>query len=133
MSKDKLIFNNKIEVRKSSIHGWGVFAKEDIKSGEILEESPFLIIPMSPGESSSIFIDYRFNFPRNGWKYQVIPFGFSCLYNHSSEPNAGWETDVDNKLFIFFTRKDIKKDEEIYVYYGDSNYWQDGRTHTKVV
>lgn len=133
MFKDRLIFSLKIEIRKSTIHGWGIFAKEDIKSGEILEESPFLIVPMSPGESSSIFIDYRFNYPRTNWKYQAIPFGFSCLYNHSNDPNAGWETDEENELFVFYTKKDIKKDEEILVYYGDNSYWLDGRTHTKVV
>ena len=44
--KDRLIFNNKIELRKSTIHGWGVFAKENISAGEILEEIPFLIIPI---------------------------------------------------------------------------------------
>lgn len=133
MFKDRLIFSPKIEIRKSTIHGWGIFAKEDIKSGEILEESPFLIVPMSPGESSSIFIDYRFNYPRTNWKYQTIPFGFSCLYNHSNNPNARWETDEENELFVFYTKKDIKKDEEILVYYGDNIYWQDGRTHIKVV
>lgn len=131
--KDKLIFNNKIEIRKSLIHGWGVFAKENIKSGEILEEAPFLIVPMSQGEGSSLFIDYRFNFPRTGWKYQTIPFGFSCIYNHSNDPNAGWETDNENNLFVFFTKRDIMKDEEICTYYGSENYWQDGRTHTKVI
>jgi hypothetical protein len=36
--KDKLYHNSKLEVRKSLIHGYGVFAKEDIKEGELLEE-----------------------------------------------------------------------------------------------
>ncbi len=36
--KDKLYHNPKLEVRKSSTHGYGVFAKEDIKKGELLEE-----------------------------------------------------------------------------------------------
>lgn len=132
--KEKLISNDKIEVRKSPIHGWGVFAKNDIKSGEILEENPFLIIPMSPGESSSIFIDYRFNYPSgNNSRYQVIPFGFSGLYNHSETPNAQWVTDEENELFIFTAIKDIKKDEEILTYYGGENYWSDGRKSTKII
>jgi SET domain-containing protein len=131
--KDKLIFNDKIEIRKSKLHGWGVFAKSDIKSGEILEEDSFLIIPMSQNESSSIFIDYRFNFPRTNSKCQVIPFGFSCLYNHSEKPNAAWETNDENNLFIFSAIRDIKKDEEICIYYGDINYWNEGRSHTKII
>lgn len=129
--KNKLFFNNKIEVRKSDIHGWGVFAKEDINQGEILEENCFLIIPLHKNESSSLFIDYRYNFPRINSEYQVIPFGFSCLYNHSNEPNAIWETDEYNNIFIFTSIKNIKKDEEIFVYYGGENYWNDGRNQIK--
>lgn len=125
--KNSLYFNSKIEMRRSSIHGWGIFAKEFISSGEILEEEPFLIIPMSPNESSSLFIDYRYNFPRTNSKYQVIVFGFSCIYNHSNDPNAKWETDEENNIFIFSATKNIEKDEEILIYYGGDNYWADGR------
>lgn len=128
--KTKLYFSPKIELRKSKIHGWGVFAKYDIYPEEILEESPFLILPIDKGESSSLFIDYRFNYPSGDWKYQVLPMGFSCFYNHSNEPNAGWHTDIDNELFIFTSNKFISKDEEILVYYGDNSYWVDGRQHT---
>ena len=61
--KDRVFFNPKIELRKSTIHGWGVFAKEDIEANEILEEDPFLKLPIAKGESSPLFIDYRFNYP----------------------------------------------------------------------
>jgi len=130
--KDRLLFNNKIEVKKSTIHGWGVFAKNFIHAGEILEENAFLIIPMNKNESSSLFIDYRFNYPRLNSENQVLVFGYSSLYNHSEDPNAKWETDEINKLFIFQAIKDIEKDEEILVYYGGDNYWSDGRTQTKI-
>lgn len=131
--KDRLFFNSKIELRKSSIHGWGVFAKDDINANEILEESPFLILPINKGESSSLFIDYRFNFPSGDWKYQVLPMGFSCYYNHSENPNAGWYTDNENEIFVFTATRLIKKDEEICTYYGDINYWSDGRANIKIV
>ena len=36
---------NKLEVRSSSIEGFGVFATADIKKGEILEEIPFILWP----------------------------------------------------------------------------------------
>jgi SET domain-containing protein len=131
--KDRLYFNNKIEMRKSPIHRWGVFAKEDITSGEILEEIPFLIIPMAKGEVSGLFLDYRFNFPSGeNWKYQTLPLGFACIYNHSNTPNAGWYTDEENEIFVFTANKNIKKDEEICTYYGDVNYWNDGRNRIDV-
>lgn len=130
--KDRLYFNSKIELRKSPVHGWGVFAKEDIQSNEILEEIPFLILPIEKGEMSSLFLDYRFNFPSGDWKYQVMPMGFAAYYNHSNTPNAGWYTDEENDIFVFTTNQFISKDSEIFTYYGDVNYWNDGRTHTVV-
>ena len=41
-----LILNKKIEVRKSPIHGYGVFATEDILPREILEECHFILFPL---------------------------------------------------------------------------------------
>jgi SET domain-containing protein len=130
--KDRLYFNSKIEIRKSSIHGWGIFAKEDIKSGEILEEVPFVILPISKGEVTSLLVDYRFNFPTGNWKWQVLPFGFAGLYNHSDNANAGWQTDEENEIFVFKTNRNINKNEEICTYYGDQTYWNDGRKNTIV-
>ena len=40
--QSKLYKNNKLEVRESPIHGYGVFAKEDIKKGELLEECHYI-------------------------------------------------------------------------------------------
>jgi SET domain-containing protein len=134
MLKNILFKNPKIEIRRSSIHGWGVFTKEFIKKDELLEEIPFIVIPMSPNESSSLFIDYRFNYPSGvgKWTNQVLPFGFAGLYNHSDSPNAYWYTDEENKLFIFRTSSDIESNSEIFVYYGNEAYWNDGRRHIKI-
>ena len=131
--KDRLYFNNKIEMRKSSIHGWGVFAKENIHANEILEEVPFLTLPIPKGEMSSLLIDYRFNYPTGNWRSQVIPLGFACIYNHSNNANAGWYTDEENQIFVFKTNREIQKDEEICTYYGDVNYWSDGRKNTVII
>ena len=46
--KDKLIHNDKIEVRKSILQGYGVFAKDFIKKGEILEECHLVEVPKIP-------------------------------------------------------------------------------------
>ena len=42
--KDKLYHNPKLEVRKSPLQGYGVFAKEDIKKGELLEECHYRVV-----------------------------------------------------------------------------------------
>lgn len=61
MQKNNLHFSSKIEVRRSQIEGWGVFAKEDIEKGEILEESPFIILPSHTLISKNLFDILRAN------------------------------------------------------------------------
>jgi hypothetical protein len=130
-----MIYNSKVYIDKSPIHGWGVFAKEDIMEGEVFEECPVLTLPLTYGEVSSLLIDYRFNWPSgvDPWQEQVVALGFGSLYNHSETPNAYWYSDNENKTFKFTSNRVIKQGEEIFVWYGDVNYWNDGRTHTEVI
>lgn len=130
-----MIYNPKIFLDKSPVHGWGVFAKEDIESGEVFEECPILQLPMKYGEVSDMFIDYRFNWPKgvNEWEEQVIALGFGSFYNHNENANAYWESNYDERTFKFISNKKINKGEEIFIWYGDVNYWNDGRTHTNVI
>jgi SET domain-containing protein len=125
----------KIYVSNSKIHGIGVFASEKINSLEIIEECPIIDMGMFKGESSNILIDYRFNWPQGTmeWEKQVVSSGYGSLYNHSNEPNASWRSNLQNNTFEFYALKDIHIDEEIFVWYGDSNYWNDGRNKTIVI
>jgi SET domain-containing protein len=129
-----MIYNPKVYVDKSPIHGWGVFAKEDIMECEVFEECPVLALPIEKGEVTSLLIDYRFNWPQgNEWEEQVLVLGFGELYNHSENANAYWISNIENKTFQFISHRKIKKGEEIFVWYGDVNYWNDGRNHTLLV
>ena len=51
----------KVYVKKSPVHGWGVFASEKIFKDELIEECTILELPIEKGESSPLFLDYRFN------------------------------------------------------------------------
>ena len=124
-----------IELRKSSIHGYGVFATEDIPAGTILEEVPFIGVP------DRVARDYVFLYPRAGTPLSetigitpehALPFGYGCIYNHADDANASWSTDTKNRLFIFFTLSDIKKDQEIRTYYGSDTYWKEHPHVTKL-
>jgi hypothetical protein len=131
---DDMIYNPKIYADKSPIHGWGVFAKEDIIEGEVFEECPILTLPIEKGEITPLLIDYRFNYPQgNEWQEQVLALGYGSLYNHSENANAYWVSDLENRTFKFISNREIKKGEEIFVWYGDVSYWNDGRTHTNVI
>jgi uncharacterized protein len=129
-----MIHNPKVYADKSPIHGWGVFAKEDIMKGEVFEECPILTLPIEKGEVTSLLIDYRFNWPQgNDWQEQVLALGYGSLYNHSNDPNAFWVSNTENRTFKFVSNREIKQGEEIFVWYGDVDYWNDGRTHTNVI
>jgi len=49
----------KIYVKKSPIHGLGVFAGEKITKDEMIEECPILTLPINQGESSGLLLDYK--------------------------------------------------------------------------
>tara|TARA_Y100000593_G_scaffold55433_1_gene103782 strand:+ start:282 stop:686 length:405 start_codon:yes stop_codon:yes gene_type:complete len=114
-----LFYNPKIEVKKSPIHGYGVFAKEKIEKDEIIEECHFISIPFSDKKltksiETSNLIRYAFTFPKeDNFKEWVWPLGNGCIYNSSIFANAIWKTDKERRLIIFRAKKDIEKDKEI--------------------
>lgn len=122
---------NKIYIDRSPVHGWGVFAKIDIQENEIIEECPVLTLPIIKGEVTSLLIDYRFNWPQgNEFEEQVVGLGYASLYNHNNNANAYWISDLNKKTFKFISNRKISAGEEIFIWYGDVGYWEDGRNHT---
>ena len=123
----------KIEVKQSPIHGWGVFATEDIEKGELIEECPLVFLPTPRGETNYCLVDYTFVWPKSDdWTNFVVALGYGSVYNHSDTPNATWEDNLENKTFKFIATQYIKKGDEIFTYYGGSSYWSDGRTHVEL-
>ena len=43
------------------------------------------------------------------------------------------QLNIENTSFEFYAVKDINPGEEIFVWYGDENYWSDGRQTTVVI
>jgi SET domain-containing protein len=131
----RIVTPTKIYVKNSPIHGLGVFACEKIYKGEIFEECPILSLPINKGEVTSLFIDYRFNWPSGTADYeeQVISLGYGSLYNHNENANAYWYSENNTRTFKFVASRDIEPEEEIFVWYGDVNYWNDGRSSINVV
>ena len=123
---ETLFMSPKIEVRKSPIHGYGIFAKEAIDEHELIEEDP------SAPVIKKAMLDYCYTV--NGFQSEEIalmPLGRGSVYNSSQnqeEANAAWVVDMKSNIFIFKATKNIKKDEEILIYYGDG--WWEARPET---
>ena len=127
--KDILFKNNKLQIRKSPIHGYGVFAKSNITKNELLEECHY--VRLEDGFGSEIDT-YSYTWPKKRndenqnrkFDFHTIVFGYAPLYNTSKTAdtkNINWYTDGD--IYVFEAIKDIEKDEELLIYYGD-NYWK---------
>jgi len=132
--KQELVRHPHIQIRKSPIHGYGIFATEDIPKDTIIEEVGFLEVPLQ------VLYDYCYIYPKfdtpeneriNVTQKFVIALGFGSLYNHSDNFNLTWKNDTKNELFVFYTIKDIKKDEELFIYYGNESYWSQHANVTK--
>lgn len=126
---------NKIYVARSPIHGLGVFASEDIQNGEIFEITPIIDVVLSKEEDlgREFLYDYRFAYYENGKITKlVLALGYGSLYNHGDKPNANWKLNRDLNMFEFYALQDIKKNEEVLIYYGDKEYWE-ARPHTQQV
>jgi uncharacterized protein len=106
------LFQNKISVRPSQIHNYGVFADKNIKKGEVIEECCVL-----EAETDGSFLgDYQFQGKDKNNCF--IVFGYGMLYNHSDRYNATYCLRDNSTILTFVANRFIRKDEEIYIYYG---------------
>tara|TARA_R100000734_G_scaffold4328_1_gene3788 strand:+ start:21 stop:608 length:588 start_codon:yes stop_codon:yes gene_type:complete len=93
--------NNYIEIKKSKIHGLGVFAKKEIKKGQILHEGHFF---------------------QNSQRIRTPFIGF---YNYSENPNCKIKVNKKfsrkrNKSYVYnevFALVDLSKNEELTLKY----------------
>ncbi|KKQ91985.1 MAG: hypothetical protein UU16_C0013G0014 [Candidatus Woesebacteria bacterium GW2011_GWA2_40_7] len=113
---EKISASDIIYISKSKIPnaGRGVFAKCNIKKGEIIERCPIVEIPS--GDTSklneSVLVAYFLYFGKKKERLALM-LGFGSIYNHSDKPNATFKIRSKEKIVEFVALKNIKKDEEI--------------------
>jgi len=124
---ERVLFkSNKIVIKKSPIHGWGVFALEDIEIGDTIEEC--LYVQIETYNEEDILTHYSYPYPRVFGEIrdsnekidkliQVIVLGYGSLYNHSLKPNVDYMTNTKLGLFEFISIKKITKGEELFIKY----------------
>ena len=109
-----MITANKVEIRQSPLHGFGVFAKEDIDAGEVIEESPIFLTNIENTNKLHNFNDY---FWSHDGKY-ILSFGLSSVFNNDEEnPNCVREVFLDDRFYRFTVINNVSKDEEILISY----------------
>lgn len=141
------IENNNFKVKKSNIKnaGFGLFAKTNIKKnekilnyqGEPLEQWYYEALE----HKESIFTGVKINIPKIGnCVYRGIPNTLGVFINSVLKENdANVEFIIDyNKikketingdgLISIYTKKEIKKGEELFLFYG-KDFWKNHETH----
>jgi len=117
----KLLTSDKIYIGQSKIlnAGRGVYARRDIKKGEIIEKCPVIEVPKYDMSNlrESILVTYFFYFGKNKERL-VIALGFGSIYNHANKPNARYKIRHTEKTLDFIALSDIKKDDEITINYN---------------
>jgi SET domain-containing protein len=106
--KSGVISNHGIAVKRSPIHGLGVFATRQFNRGTVIEVCPVLVI--SKGD---VLGRYVYSWGRTK---SAVALGYGSLYNHSSHPNAQATRDDDNIYIEALSR--IMPGEEITISYG---------------
>lgn len=119
----KLLTSDKIYINKSKIPNAdrGVFAKHDIKKGEIIERCPIIEVPKNDTSNlkESVLVTYFFYFGKNKERI-VMALGFGSIYNHSYKPNVIYKIKPREKVIDFIALEDIKKNNEITFNYYNS-------------
>jgi hypothetical protein len=100
-----------------------VFAGRRFRAGEVVERCPILRVSARDRavlERTGL----------RGYVYQrargagAIALGLGSLYNHSADPNAECELDLDEESLVVRARRAIRAGDEITISYGDeSELW----------
>jgi len=108
---------DKVSIKKSKIGGKGLFAKRDIKKGEIIGVVKGPIIPDNEDSYKKYGEDHLH--PIN-YSEAILNSNFTKYTNHSCNPNCGLKDGIK-----IVAMKDVKNSEEITIDYDTLEYsWE---------
>ena len=114
----------KVYIAESKYGGRGVFANQCFRKNEVVEIAPYI---ETPGETvDGTFLDYVFEKDENT---DMLCLGNVSMINHCDDFNV--ELMMDGNNVVVIATKDIEKDGELLISYGDA-YWNE-RTIEKIV
>jgi uncharacterized protein len=105
------LYQNKIGVKGSAVHGYGVFAEKNIRKGELIEECYIIISRGGDKKLQDYYFDVK-------GKYALFT-GFGSIYNHDDDPNADYFIHSKRRIATIKAARTIHKGEEIFVDYGE--------------
>ena len=106
------LIRSQLQVKASPTHGYGVFSKKRLKSGNVIEECTIIPFEKVPSELTHFVFKWQ--------ELSAFPLGYGALYNHSDNPNANYFVDQENGIMRIVANRMITKGEEIFIHYGEN-------------
>ena len=114
--------NHRIEVGTSPGRGRGIFAREAIAPGTLIEAAPIIVLPASDCAAldSTIIYDYYFHWDGDpdGVGRGAIGLGLVTLCNHSSPPLARVDRNYARQTLDLIAIAEIRPGQEVTIDYG---------------
>lgn len=113
------IGNELIIMKETLKMGRGIFAKQNIKKGSIVELCPVIVCLSEDSTHIDKTFLYNYYFSWGEKKELVgIALGFGSIYNHSFCPNAVYEKDFIKNILVIRALNDIAEGDEIFTNYN---------------
>ena len=114
--------NHRIEVGTSPGRGRGIFAREAIAPGTLIEAAPIIVLPASDCAAldSTIIYDYYFHWDGDpdGVGRGAIGLGLVTLCNHSTRPLARVDRNYARQTLDLIAIAEIRPGQEVTIDYG---------------
>ena len=116
------ISNHRVEIRTGPERGRGVFARELIVAGTVVEAAPVIILPAAECRllDQTILYNYYFHWDGDpdGEGRGALGLGLVSLCNHASRPGARVDRNFARHTLDLVAITDIGPGEEITIDYG---------------
>lgn len=115
LRKDDTILGGAIGWQKAGSKGRGVFARRNLRKGQLVEISPVITmgkkaIPANGDPPDGYALEWDLD--KKGQEY-CMPLGYVMMYNHSSKPNILLTYHYDALEIRVTALRTIKKGEEL--------------------
>lgn len=113
-------------IDKTSGKGKGVFSREKIAAGTVVEISPVIVMSKEDRVhlDKTLLHDYIFEWGKDSDQC-CMALGIIPIYNHSYKSNCEYFMDFEEASMFIKTVKVIKPGEELTINYNGN--WNDGR------
>lgn len=118
-----------VEVRPSPLEGRGVFTTRAVRSGEVLDQCPVILVPAEQRRhlDRTVLAGHYWDWDGDA----AVAFGVISFTNHGRPGNARWERDDETLTMALVAARDLGPDVEVLVDYladgedDDAELWFD--------